>query len=128
MSNSRTEEDRVRHVEDLYSGLRFEFDALKIQVEKHLKDAAMNTSMLTHMEASLETNSKHTEEMYEIFASAIMGLKVIGWIGRQVMRFIGFLGKIAKPLFYIAAFSAALYSYLHGKGWEIPAWFKTLGL
>jgi hypothetical protein len=55
----------------------------------------------------VELNNKMTKEMYEVFATARVGFQIIE-----------FLGKMAKPAFYIAALSAAVWAYLKTGIWH----------
>lgn len=55
----------------------------------------------------IETNNAMTAEMYDIFTDVKAGFKVIGWVG-----------KSAKPIFYVGAFITALIIWVKTGQWE----------
>lgn len=73
-------------------------------------------------------------EMYEAFAFARDGLQFLAKVGRGVASFgrgianvIEFGGRMAKPMFWIAALCAAAWAYAKTGTWSMPdwwAWFK----
>lgn len=72
-------------------------------------------------------------EMYDAFAFARDGLQLLSKIGRAVAkvgrgvaRAIEFGGRMAKPLFWIAAVSAAGWTFAKTGVWQLPAWWSTL--
>lgn len=69
-------------------------------------------------------------EMYDAFAVARDGLQMLAKIGRGaaklgrgVANVIEFAGRMAKPLFWIAAITTAALTYWKTDTWIMPAWW-----
>lgn len=76
---------------------------------------------------------QQVKEMYQIFESARNGLRMLESIGkfglrvgRGVVSLMEALAKVAKPLFWIAAATAAAVTYTKTGAWQMPAWWIAL--
>jgi hypothetical protein len=66
------------------------------------------------------------DSMYEIFAAARNGLRMLSAIANFCVRAIEMLGRVAKPLLFIAALCAAVITYSRTGAWTMPDWWTAL--
>lgn len=75
-----------------------------------------------------------TDEMYAILQPGVNFFRGLGAIGngglrvaRVVLRVVEFLGRIVKPLFWIAAATAACWAWWKTGSWTMPEWWAWFG-
>lgn len=66
--------------------------------------------------------SDRVDEMYEIFAAAREGLRLIGKAGRGAIKAAEVGGRLAKPLFWVAALGAASWAWWKTGSFTLPDW------
>lgn len=93
---------------------------------------------LGRVESWMEDNTKltektheKTEEMYLVFDAARNGFLMLAAIanfllriGQAIVATVEFLGRIAKPVFWIAAVISAGVVYWHTGKFAMPEWWK----
>lgn len=87
--------------------------------------------------SEIQANTRLTEdihgrsdEMYEFLLPAVNFFKLLGAIGtgcirvgRFIVAVVEFLGQLAKPIFWIAAISAAMWAWWKTGSWSMPDWW-----
>lgn len=128
---------RLSYLEGLVRALRDEFTEFQHRVAEHMTQEAGEATVLDRIETNLAENTTRTNEMYAIFQPAASGLRAIGNVasvigavisatGRALGRVIQFLGWIAKPIFWIIALGAAIWTGLTTGHFQIPEWWSKL--
>lgn len=111
-------ETRLRSVEEWMEGF-------KLQMTDVGNEVKANTRLTE------ETHGR-TEEVYEFLRPARNFFRALGAIGNGAMRIgrvfmvaIEFLGRIAKPAFWIAAIGAASWAWWKTGTWAMPDWWAA---
>lgn len=64
------------------------------------------------------------QEVYDFLAPAVWFFKTLGAIGRGAVHVVTFLGRLAKPLFWLFAIIAAGLGYYKTGSWHMPDWWN----
>lgn len=116
----RALDTRLRAVESWMDSFRLEMGNVASEVQANTR--------LTE-----EIHGK-TEEMYGIFDTARNGFNVLASIGNFLVRVgqygvraLEFLGRIARPVFWVAAIASASWAWWKTGAFAMPGWWHGMG-
>lgn len=83
-------------------------------LEKRMDDMEASHRRLSD---AVTENNRQTREMYEMFMALENGLRFAGRVFDAGVATVQFLGKIAKPLFWVGALTVAVYTFARTGKW-----------
>lgn len=115
--------DEIRGIKTRLDSVESWMDGFKTQMLNAVNEIQANTALT-------EQTQGRTEEIYEFLAPARNFFRALGGMadlglraGRICVAVIEFLGRLAKPLFWLIAIGAASFAYFKTGHWDMPQWW-----
>lgn len=117
-------DERINALDTRLRSVEGWMESFKVQMTDVGNEVKANTRLTE------ETHGR-SEEMYEFLLPARNFFKAIGVLGNGLVRVgrwflftVEFLGRLAKPVFWIIAICIAGFTYFKTGSWHMPDWWK----